>query len=113
MKGGLTCSSESMIPKFQGLSGFLSQTNYRVPLDTNHSPVQYSLRADKHPFSILRDNLFEYKGEKAYLMRLILHSRPDAKCVPILAYLLEAVRKGYSRLLINETTPRDVGAPWL
>ncbi|KAI1019681.1 hypothetical protein LB504_009348 [Fusarium proliferatum] len=67
MKGGLTCSSEGMIPKFQGLSGFLSQTNYQVPLDANHSPVQYSLRADKPPFSILRDNVSLGKGFNSFM----------------------------------------------
>lgn len=46
-------------------------------------------------------------------MRLILHSRRDAKCVSTMAQLLDAVGKGYARLLINETTPRGVSAPWL
>ncbi|KAK2128743.1 S-adenosyl-L-methionine-dependent methyltransferase [Fusarium oxysporum II5] len=54
----------------------------------------------------------ECKGAKAYFMRLILHDWPDAECAAILSHLRDAMAKGYSRLLINETVLRDVGAPW-
>ncbi|PCD33485.1 hypothetical protein AU210_009710 [Fusarium oxysporum f. sp. radicis-cucumerinum] len=54
----------------------------------------------------------ECKGAKAYFMRLILHDWPDAECAAILSHLRDAMVKGYSRLLINETVLRDVGAPW-
>jgi hypothetical protein len=210
MEGGLIYSFEGMIPTFQGLPEFLAQTNYQVPKDANHSPVQYGLRTDNPFFSILRDNArlgkafnsfmagyakarprwtevypykerlgentnanapwlvdvggglghellglasekvlgrlvlqdlqavieeakssgnlpeiieaiphdfftpqpAEYRGAKAYFMRLILHDWPDAECATILSHLRDAMDKDRSRLLINETVLRDVGAPW-
>ncbi|KAI3583076.1 S-adenosyl-L-methionine-dependent methyltransferase [Fusarium oxysporum f. sp. albedinis] len=169
---------------------FLCQPE-QVPLDANHSPVQYGLRTDKPFFSILRDNArlgkgfnsfmagyakarpqwtevypykerlgedtdasapwlvdvggglghellglalenvpgrlvlqdlsavieeakssAECKGAKTYFMRLILRDWPDAECATILSHLRDAMAKDYSRLLINETILRDVGAPW-
>ncbi|KAF4448913.1 Sterigmatocystin 8-O-methyltransferase [Fusarium austroafricanum] len=54
----------------------------------------------------------EYRGAQAYFMRLILHDWPDAECATILSHLRDAMVKDYSRLLINETVLRDVGAPW-
>ena len=54
----------------------------------------------------------EYRGARAYFMRLILHDWPDAKCSVILSHLKDAMTKGYSRLIINETVLRDTNAPW-
>ncbi|KAF4953351.1 hypothetical protein FSARC_12402 [Fusarium sarcochroum] len=54
----------------------------------------------------------EYRGAQAYFMRLILHDWPDAECATILSHLRDAMVKDHSRLLINETVLRDVGAPW-
>ncbi|KAF6521492.1 hypothetical protein HZS61_015750 [Fusarium oxysporum f. sp. conglutinans] len=54
----------------------------------------------------------ECKGAKTYFMRLILRDWPDAECATILSHLRDAMAKDYSRLLINETILRDVGAPW-
>ncbi|KAH6900562.1 S-adenosyl-L-methionine-dependent methyltransferase [Thelonectria olida] len=54
----------------------------------------------------------EYRGARAYFMRLILHDWPDAKCAVILAHLRDAMVKGHSRLLINEAVLADTGAPW-
>jgi hypothetical protein len=54
----------------------------------------------------------EYRGARAYFMRLILHDWPDAKCAIILANLRDAMVKGHSKLLINEAVLPDTGAPW-
>ncbi|RKK72381.1 hypothetical protein BFJ69_g10187 [Fusarium oxysporum] len=54
----------------------------------------------------------ECKGAKTYFMRLILRDWPGAECAIILSHLRDAMAKDYSRLLINETILRDVGAPW-
>ena len=54
----------------------------------------------------------EYHGAKAYFMRLVLHDWPDVECATILSHLRNAMIKDYSRLIINETVLRDVGAPW-
>lgn len=53
-----------------------------------------------------------FHGARAYFMRLILHDWPDNKSAEILANLRQAMKNGYSKLLINETVLRDTGAPW-
>lgn len=45
-------------------------------------------------------------------MRLILHDWPDAECTKILSHIKNAMKKSYSKLIINETVLRDVGVPW-
>lgn len=53
-----------------------------------------------------------FAAAKVYFMRLILHDWPDAECTKILSHIKNAMKKGYSKLIINETVLRDVGAPW-
>ncbi|WZH48681.1 S-adenosyl-L-methionine-dependent methyltransferase [Fusarium acuminatum] len=64
------------------------------------------------PHDFFKPQPVEYKGAQDYFMRLILHDWPDAKCATILSHLRDAMVKDRSRLLINETVLRDVGAPW-
>ncbi|KAM0235596.1 hypothetical protein ACHAP5_009682 [Fusarium lateritium] len=64
------------------------------------------------PHDFFKPQPAEYKGAQAYFMRLILHDWPDAECATILSHLRDAMIKDHSRLLINETVLRDVGAPW-
>ncbi|KAI7761160.1 hypothetical protein ACKAV7_008784 [Fusarium commune] len=70
----------------------------------------WNTKATPHDF--FTPQLVEYRGAKAYFMHLILHNWPDAEGAAILPHLRDAIGKGYSRLLINETVLRDVGAPW-
>jgi hypothetical protein len=66
-----------MILTFQGVPEFPAQTNYQVPSDANHSPVQYDWRSSKLVFhDFFAPQPGEWKGEKVYFMRLILN---DAK----------------------------------
>ena len=53
----------------------------------------------------------DFRGAKAYFMRLILHDWPDKKCAIILSHLRDAMSAD-SKLLINEAVLKDVGAPW-
>lgn len=53
-----------------------------------------------------------YGGAKAYFMRLILHDWPDNKSAIILGHLRDAMEKGHSKILINESVLLDTGAPW-
>ncbi|TDZ41284.1 O-methyltransferase mpaG [Colletotrichum trifolii] len=52
------------------------------------------------------------KGARAYYMHSVLHDWPDAKCEEILARTAEAMKPGYSRLLVNENCIPDTGADW-
>ena len=51
-------------------------------------------------------------GARAYFLRLVLHDWSDEKCRVILKHILEVMKPGYSKLLINENVLSDVGAPW-
>lgn len=42
----------------------------------------------------------------------VLHDWPDKECVLILQNLRLALKKGYSKILINEIVVPDVGAQW-
>ncbi|KAL8942614.1 MAG: hypothetical protein Q9211_001312 [Gyalolechia sp. 1 TL-2023] len=50
------------------------------------------------------------KGSKAYLIRQVLHDWPDKECQTILSNLAAAMRRGYSKILINEIIVADMGA---
>ncbi|KAF2828188.1 S-adenosyl-L-methionine-dependent methyltransferase [Ophiobolus disseminans] len=52
------------------------------------------------------------KHARAYYMHLVLHDWDDASCRKILTNLHDAMKPGYSKLLINENVLKDVGAPW-
>ncbi|KAK5175023.1 uncharacterized protein LTR77_000159 [Saxophila tyrrhenica] len=52
------------------------------------------------------------KGARAYYMHSVLHDWPDAQSLAILSRIKEAMRPGYSKLLINENCIPDVGAHW-
>ncbi|KAM0271257.1 hypothetical protein ACHAPA_002863 [Fusarium lateritium] len=52
------------------------------------------------------------KGARAYSMHSILHDWPDDVCQQILARLAEAMKPGYSKLLIFECVIPRTGAYW-
>ncbi|KAJ5172351.1 hypothetical protein N7492_004944 [Penicillium capsulatum] len=52
------------------------------------------------------------KGARAYYLHSVLHDWPDHICHKILLNLVDAMKPGYSRLLINENLIPDRGAYW-
>ncbi|KAE8557008.1 hypothetical protein EYB25_001714 [Talaromyces marneffei] len=52
------------------------------------------------------------KGARAYYMHSILHNWPDNKCKEILTNLAQAMKPGYSKVLINENVIPDMNADW-
>ncbi|RSL54104.1 hypothetical protein CEP54_010059 [Fusarium duplospermum] len=52
------------------------------------------------------------KGARAYFMHSIMHDWPDDVCRKILAPLAEAMKPGYSKLLIFECVIPKTGAYW-
>jgi hypothetical protein len=51
-------------------------------------------------------------GARAYFMHSILHDWPDNKCQEILTNLAQAMKPGYSKILINENVIPDTDADW-
>lgn len=60
----------------------------------------------------LHNMILNYLGARAYYMHSVLHDWPDEVCRKILANLTPAMRRGYSKLLINENVIPDTGAYW-
>jgi hypothetical protein len=52
------------------------------------------------------------KGARAYFMHSILHDWPDDVCKDILSRLADAMKPGYSKLLIFECVIPPTGAYW-
>lgn len=50
-------------------------------------------------------------GARAYILRLVLHDWPDDKCHIILNHVRNAMKPGYSKLLIQNTVIPNIGAP--
>jgi hypothetical protein len=51
-------------------------------------------------------------GARYYYYSAILHDWPDAECVNILKIVADAMRPGYSKLLINGIVLRETGATY-
>ncbi|KAF9694600.1 hypothetical protein EKO04_007290 [Ascochyta lentis] len=49
---------------------------------------------------------------RTYYLHLVLHDWDDASSCKILSHIRDAMKPGYSKLLINENMLEDVGAPW-
>ncbi len=52
------------------------------------------------------------KGAKAYYMHSVLHDWSDDYSRKILTHLKDALKPGYSKILINENVVGDQGADW-
>lgn len=52
------------------------------------------------------------QGARAYYMHQILHDYPDDECVKIVERMKEAMKPGYSKLLVNEHIIPAIGANW-
>ncbi|KAF2727216.1 O-methyltransferase [Polyplosphaeria fusca] len=52
------------------------------------------------------------KGAKVYYLHMVLHDWPDESCRNILKNLIPAMKKGYSKILLNEIVVPDTGAGW-
>lgn len=46
-------------------------------------------------------------------MHSIIHDWPDEEALEIIRSLVPAMKRGYSKLLINEFVLADAGAPWM
>lgn len=51
-------------------------------------------------------------GARAYYLHLVLHDWSDERSTIILGHLRDAMKKRYSKILLNENVVPDVGANW-
>lgn len=52
------------------------------------------------------------KGARAYYMHSVMHDWPDDICRSILRRIAEAMKPGYSKILINDSLIPSAGAHW-
>ncbi len=52
------------------------------------------------------------RGARAYYLRSVLHDWPDERCRDILRQLKDAMKHGYSKILLDENVIADHGASW-
>ena len=71
-------------------------------------PIKGQLTSTTRPIRMLTC----YSGARAYSIHRVLHDWPDNKCRDILARLKDAMRPGYSKLLIKEHVICSTGASW-
>ncbi|KAL4913952.1 S-adenosyl-L-methionine-dependent methyltransferase [Aspergillus aurantiobrunneus] len=60
----------------------------------------YGLQAEKLAFDLFKSQ--PVKGARIYYMKFILHDWSDAECVQILKHIRDAMKPGYSTLIIEE-----------
>ncbi|KAK5065110.1 hypothetical protein LTR84_000946 [Exophiala bonariae] len=73
------------------------------PLPAAVEPVEQDL---------LTPQPLEYQHARAYFRLLILHDWPEDKCRAILSHLRNAMKLGYSEILINKNVLPGTAAPW-
>ena len=81
------------------------------------SQAQMTIGTSSQSVKLLAHDLFTPQpesaaGARAYFFRLVLHDWSDEKCEIILSHVREAMKPGYSKLLINENVLSDTNAPW-
>ena len=52
------------------------------------------------------------KGARSYYIHSVLHDWPLDKAITILSHIADAMKPGYSKLLIHDSVVLDVGADW-
>ena len=52
------------------------------------------------------------QAAKAYYLKMVLHDWPDEQCKQILTRTRDAMKPGYSVIMLNENVIPDVGATW-
>lgn len=70
-------------------------------LDKAVTPMEYDFHTEQ-----------PIKGARAYYMHSVLHDWPDSVCGSILGRIKEAMKPGYSKLLINENVIPSTGTYW-
>lgn len=111
--GGLGHDISAFHRKFPNAPGRLvlqDTSTTMAQIQTLSPPLPVAIKAMEHNFFTPQPT--EMRHSRAYFLHFILHDWTDNDCRVILGHLKDAMKPGYSRLLINETVMLDEGAPW-
>jgi O-methyltransferase domain len=106
--GGLGHDLLEFGQKFPDMPGKLILQDQPAVLSTISSPLPPRITATAHDFFTPQP----VKHARGYYMHLIMHDWPDDRATVILKHIRDAMKPGYSKLLICENVVPDVGAPW-
>ena len=85
---------------FQDRSEVIAQ----IKADHKHLAIEATVHNFFSPQSI--------RAARAYYLHSVLRDWPDSDARKILEQLVDAMQKGYSKILINENVVPDIGASW-
>jgi hypothetical protein len=106
--GGLGHDLRELTSKVGSLPG-------RLVLQDREEVISTIPKSDCRHFEATAHDFFTpqpVRGARGYYLHSVLHDWGDEDCVRILEQLKPAIRKGYSRVLINEIVVPDKGASW-
>ncbi|KFH42551.1 Demethylsterigmatocystin 6-O-methyltransferase-like protein [Hapsidospora chrysogenum ATCC 11550] len=99
----------AVIQSVEGLDPSITPMEYDFHKE---QPVKGKSSQTRQAFLDTDDNGVGVAGARGYYMHSCLHDWPDDVCESILARVKEAMRPGYSKLLINENVVPTTGAWW-
>ena len=107
--GGLGHDLKEIRTKIVNLPGKLVLQDREEVISTLSSSVQHDgFEAKVHDFFTPQP----IQNARAYYLHSVLHDWSDADCVKILEQLKPAMKKGYSKLLVNEIVVPEQGVTW-
>lgn len=95
------------------MQGKLDGVEYMVHDFNQPQPVQGKLSRRRGRIKLHRLTHTSVAGASAYFLHQILHDYDDKTCRNILRQILPAMRKGHSKILIQELVLADQGAHWM
>lgn len=101
--GGKGHDVEAFLERFPSSAGHLVLQDLPEVVDTIPSTLQPGITVQAHDFFQLQP----VKGARVYFTHFVFHDWPDSKASEILLRLKEAMRPGYSKLLLNESILPD------
>lgn len=107
--GGLGQDIEEFQRKYPTLPGRLILQEQRAIVQEVTKTIHNRIEPMEHDFFTRQPII----GARAYYMRSVLHDWPDNICREILLNLVPALKKGYSKILINENVIPPKGAHWI
>ncbi|KAI1810418.1 S-adenosyl-L-methionine-dependent methyltransferase, partial [Poronia punctata] len=105
--GGRGHDITEFLEQFPDVSGRLVLQDLQPVLDS----ATLSPRIEKHAINFFED--VPIQGSRLYFMKFIMHDYNDEQCLVILKNVAQAMKKGYSQLVINDFILPDVGCPEL
>ncbi|CAN9449732.1 unnamed protein product [Alternaria alternata] len=88
----------------QDTPSVIAQTQRSIP------PLPSAIQAIAHDFFTPQPE--SARQAQAYYLHLVLHDWDDDSCRKILGHVRDAMKPGYSKLLINENVMEDFAASW-